>query len=70
MGVVTLALILVSLFAAVLLVALVAEETNRREWKRHDAMLERRVAVDEALLDDLRGVRRSPDVDDPIRRQP
>lgn len=64
----TLALILVSLLAAVLLVALVAEETNRREWKRHDAALERRVAVDEALLDELRGPRRNSDVDDPTRR--
>lgn len=64
----TLALILVSLLAAVLLVALVAEETNRREWKRHDAALERRVAVDEALLDELRGPRRISDVDDPTRR--
>lgn len=64
----TLALILVSALSAVLLVALVVEETARREWRRHDAQLERRVAVDEALLDDLRGPRRSPDADDPTRR--
>ena len=64
----TLALILVSVLAAALLVALIAEETNRREWKRHDAAMERRVAVDEALLDELRGPRRSVDVDDSTRR--
>lgn len=63
----TLALILVSLFAAVLLVALVFEETNRREWKRHDAALERRVAVDEAELELLRGPRRGVDANDPWR---
>lgn len=57
----TAALIIVSLFAVGLLVALVAEETSRREWKRHDAELERRVAVDEALLDELRGPRRTAD---------
>lgn len=63
----TLALILVSLLAAALLVALVAEETNRREWKRHDAALERRVAVDEALLAELRGPRQGVDANDPWR---
>lgn len=63
----TLALILVSLFAAVLLVALVVEETNRREWKRHDAALERRVAVDEAELELLRGPRPGVDANDPWR---
>lgn len=63
----TLALILVSLFAAVLLVALVFEETNRREWKRHDAALERRVAVDEAELELLRGPRPGVDANDPWR---
>lgn len=63
----TLALILVSLLAAALLVALIAEETNRREWKRHDAALERRVAVDEALLAELRGPRQGVDANDPWR---
>jgi hypothetical protein len=58
---VTLALIITILIAAGLIVALVAEETNRREWKRHDAELERRVAVDEALLEQLRGPRRTAD---------
>ena len=57
----TAALIVTILIAAGLLVALVAEETNRREWKRHDAVLERRVAVDEALLDELLGRRRTAD---------
>jgi len=61
------ALVVVSLLAAVLLVALVVEETNRREWKRHDAALERRVAVDEALLAELRGPRQGADVNDPWR---
>jgi len=58
---VTLALIITIIVAASLLVGLVAEETNRREWKRHDAQLERRVAVDEALLDELLGARRTAD---------
>lgn len=62
------ALVAVSFVAALALVGLVWEERARRHWKGHDAALERRVAVDEALLDRLRGSRRGPDVDDPTRR--
>lgn len=62
------ALVAVSVLSAALIVALIWEEQARRHWKGHDAALERRVAVDEALLDRLRGSRRGPDVDDPTRR--
>jgi hypothetical protein len=67
MNSVYIALVVVSVLAAGLLVALVVEETNRREWKRHDAALERRVAVDEALLAELRGPRPGVDANDPWR---
>lgn len=63
------ALVIVSLVAACLIVALIWEETNRREWKRHDAVLERRVAVDEYLISELRGPRHRTDIDDPTRRR-
>lgn len=62
------ALVAVSLLAAAALMALMWQASARRYWQRHDAVLERRVAVDEALLDRLRGPRRGPDVDDPTRR--
>jgi len=67
MSAVHVALLVVSLLAAGLIVALIAEETSRREWKRHDAALERRIAVDEALLEELRGPRPGVDVNDPWR---
>lgn len=62
------ALVAVSLLAAAFLVWALLEDDSRRHWKTHDAALERRVAVDEALLDELRGPRRNSDMDDPTRR--
>lgn len=62
------ALVAVSIVAALALVGLVWEERARRHWKGHDAALERQVAFDEALLDRVLGPRRGPDVDDPTRR--
>lgn len=63
------ALALVSLLAVAEAAGLLLVNAARLHWKDHDGALERRVAVDEALLDELRGLRRAPDVDDPVRRR-
>lgn len=61
------ALVVVSLLAAGFLAWALWEDQARRAWKSHDATLERRVAVDEALLAELRGPRQGADVNDPWR---
>lgn len=63
----TLALILVSLFAAAEAAGLLLVNGARVHWKTHDGTLERRVAVDEALLEELRGARPGVDANDPWR---
>lgn len=62
------ALVIVSLLALVFLVWALWEDGSRRHWKSHDKALKVQLDFDEALLDQIRGPRRSPDVDDPMRR--
>lgn len=66
----TLALILaaVSVLAVAEAAGLLLVNAARLHWKTHDETLERQLAFDEALLDQLRGPRHSVDVDDPTRR--
>lgn len=65
---VCIALAAVSLLAVAEAAGLLLVNAARVHWKTHDGTLERQVAFDEALLEQLRGSRRSPDVDDPTRR--
>lgn len=61
------ALVVVSLLAAAFLVWALLERGSRRFWKTHDEALKAQLDFDEALLDQILGARRSPDVDDPSR---
>lgn len=63
----TLALILVSLFAAVELAGLLLVNGARVHWKTHDEALKVQLDVDEAELELFRGPRPGVDANDPWR---
>jgi hypothetical protein len=62
------ALILVSLFAAVEAAGLLLVNGARVHWKTHDKTLKVQLDVDEALLEQLRGARPGVDANDPWRQ--
>lgn len=62
------ALAVVSIVAVAEAAGLLLVNAARAHWKDHHETLERQLAWDEALLDELRGPRRSPDLDDSTRR--
>lgn len=62
-----LALILVSLFAAVEAAGLLLVNGARAHWKAHDEALKVQLDLDEALLEQLRGPRPGVDANDPWR---
>jgi hypothetical protein len=57
----TLALIITILIAAGLLVWALLVNDSRRFWKSHDELLKAQLDIDEALLEQLRGPRRTAD---------
>jgi len=55
------ALATVSLLAAAFLAWALLEKSSRRFWQFHDGELKKQLDIDEALLEQLRGPRRTAD---------